>query len=113
MERAFTQTQLTAEDDMVDVQENSKSLHLLSLLSFYFYFLFLQRPPILLLHVLIDCSVRALGHPAQQSANPPMIITPQPSLTGTGKTWILFHYICVSVVMPSPVTTAASAYTAR
>lgn len=53
-----------------------------------FIFLFLRRAPVLLLHVLIDCSPHASGDPAQQSANPPVIITPKPSLRGTSETWI-------------------------
>lgn len=43
----------------------------------------MQRESVLLLHVLIDCSLRASVEPAQQCANPPVIITPQPSLRGT------------------------------
>ena len=91
--RALTQTQHTAQDNMVDVQENSKSLHLTWIL----FFLFSLKAPVLLLHVLIDCSLRVPGDHAQEFVNPPVITTPQPSLRGTGKTWILLHYMCMSL----------------
>ena len=63
---------------------------------FFYFFIFAQstRPPPSCFNWLFSQSIR--GH-CKQSANPPVIITPQPSLTGTGKTWILLHYICMSL----------------
>lgn len=85
MERPLTQTQHTAADDMLDVQENVVfASPFIVIFLFFIFFLFSQSAAVLLLHVLIDYSLRALGDPAQQSANPPVIITAQPSLRGTG-----------------------------
>ena len=65
--------------------KKTQSLYIsLRCLPIFLFFVFSGRAPVLLLHVLIDCSLRVSWDPAQQFANPPVIITPQPSLRGTG-----------------------------